>query len=145
MNQRIYDNKCRVFIFSAGNERAFLPQEHYDLIYHGSGDGPTLGGGDEIGIFDCCNNSSSYANFPTTYNRAGGNKQVNNKDTYPRSQEEKILISRKKNTRCSSCCVRKNYSKQNRFLLIVFCSIHLTSILLLVRSYFNKIFLDNFG
>ena len=34
-------------------------------------------------ISDGCNsNSDSTANFPTTYNRAGGNKLARNKDTW---------------------------------------------------------------
>ena len=60
----------------------FVPQGDEKLIYRYSGWGPTFGG-DDIDIKDDCNsNSNSRANFPHTYNRAGGNKLARNEDTY---------------------------------------------------------------
>ena len=60
----------------------FVPQGDDHLIKNRSGYGPVFGCAD-IGIYDGCNsNSRSFANFPYTYNRAGGNKLEDNKDTW---------------------------------------------------------------
>ena len=77
------DSERRAFIFSLDMGEKFVPQRDNSLIYRDSTYGPIFGTGNDIGIFDDCNNSnSSFVNFPNIYNRAGGNKLVNNKDTY---------------------------------------------------------------
>ena len=53
------------------------------MIYRSSGYGPVFGGGHDILISDGCNsNSNSCANFPVSYNRAGGNKLERNNGTW---------------------------------------------------------------
>ena len=60
----------------------FVPQGDDKLIYCCSDRGPIFGDCD-IAILDGCNsNSNSVANFPNTYNRAGGDKLARSKDMY---------------------------------------------------------------
>ena len=60
-----------------------MPQGNDCLIYRHRNYGPDFGGGADISISDGCNQkNNSYANFPHTYNRTGGNKLARNKDTY---------------------------------------------------------------
>ena len=68
----INDRGRRAFLFSLDMGEKFVPQEDDKLIYCSSDRGPIFGGKD-IFIFDGCNShNKSFANFPTTYNRANG-------------------------------------------------------------------------
>ena len=61
----------------------FVAQRDDQLICRHSNYGPVFGGGADICIIDGCNiKNNSYARFPKTYNRAGGSKLEQNKDTY---------------------------------------------------------------
>ena len=79
----VNDSGRRAFLFSLDMREKFVPQRDDQLILRHSSYGPTFGGGRDMCISDGCNsNSSSYANFPSTYNRAGENKLAKNKDTW---------------------------------------------------------------
>ena len=80
--ESVNDSGRRAFLFSLDMREKFVPQGNGELVYRNSCYGPIFGGGHDIVISDCCNNSSSYADFPNTYNRAGGNKLANNEDTW---------------------------------------------------------------
>ena len=67
------DRNC--FLFSLDLKEKFVPQTDNKLIRRQSGYGPVFGSGYDVAIKDQCNNkNNSYANFPSTYNRAGGSK-----------------------------------------------------------------------
>ena len=58
----------------------FVSQNGNNLIYNKISYGPTFGVGNDIHIGD--GEKISYANFPYTYNREGGNKLGNNQTTW---------------------------------------------------------------
>lgn len=60
----------------------FVPQGDGKLIFRQKSYGPTFGGGHDIYIADGSDRNSSTANFPETYNRAGGYKLEYNTDTF---------------------------------------------------------------
>ena len=75
----------RAFIFSVDMKEKFVPQGDNHLIYNWDGYGPVFGGTTKSDIYvadDCNNNRNSYGNFPSVYNRAGGDKMVRNQDSY---------------------------------------------------------------
>ena len=75
-NGNVNDAGRRAFIFSVDMKEKFVPQGDDYLIRNHDNYGPWFGSnGNDIKIFDDCNNkNSSYSNFPSVYNRAGGNK-----------------------------------------------------------------------
>ena len=76
------DGGMRAFLFSLDRKEKYVPADGNNLIYRGSGYGPTFGGGHDLRLADSCNNpNSSYANFPSTYNRAE-NKISNSQESY---------------------------------------------------------------
>ena len=75
----------RAFIFSVDMKEKFVPQGDDYLIYNHDSDGPYFGGGTGCDIYisdGCSNNRSSHGNFPSVYNRAGGDKLQKNQDSY---------------------------------------------------------------
>ena len=73
----------RAYLFSLDMKEKFVPQKEDQLILRYRGYGPIFGGGYDMYISNDCNsNINSYANFPFTYNRAGGNKLKKGKDTW---------------------------------------------------------------
>ena len=81
--ERVNHSGRRAFLFSLDMREKFVPQGDYHLVNRLSNYGPVFGGGADICISDGCNNNSeSLANFPWSYNRAGGNKLAHSKETY---------------------------------------------------------------
>ena len=74
----------RTFIFSLDMQEKFVPISD-QLIYNEENCGPVFGGKDGFDIFfgdDCNSIRNSFCNFPSGYNRAGGNKLENSQDIY---------------------------------------------------------------
>ena len=75
----------RAFIFSLDMQEKFVPISN-KLIFNLDDYGPVFGGGGggfDICIRDGCNNkNNSFCNFPSGYNRAGGNKLEMNQESW---------------------------------------------------------------
>ena len=70
------------FLFSLDRKEKYVPNSGNNLIHRYIGYGPIFGGGYDLHLADSCNNnSSSYANFPVSYNRAE-NKIANSQESY---------------------------------------------------------------
>ena len=80
--ESVHDSGRRAFLFSLNMGEKFVPQGDDCLINCCRGWGPCFGYGSDMAISDGCNRKNSQANFPTTYNRAGGNKLDKKKDTF---------------------------------------------------------------
>lgn len=78
------DEERRCFLFSLDLKEKYVPQSDKKLIHRHSNNGPLFGGGShDLYISDQCNNNrSSQAAFPSTYNRAGGDKLESNQANY---------------------------------------------------------------
>ena len=74
----------RAFILSVDMREKFVPQGDNHLIYNYDSHGPTFGssGWDIYIADDCSSNRNSCGNFPSVYNRAGGDKLQQNQDSY---------------------------------------------------------------
>ena len=65
------DGGMRAFLFSLDRKEKYVPVCGDYLIFRHSSYGPIFGSGSDLWLADSCNNNnSSYANFPTSYNRA---------------------------------------------------------------------------
>ena len=74
----------RAFVFSVDMKEKFVPQGDNYLICNYDSYGPTFGssGWDIYIADDCSSNRNSCGNFPSVYNRAGGDKLQQNQDSY---------------------------------------------------------------
>jgi hypothetical protein len=73
----------RAFLLSFDQNEKYVPQDGQKLIHCNPDWGPIFGGGIDLRLSDGCNAcTSSSANFPGTYNRAGNSKIVNSQQSY---------------------------------------------------------------
>ena len=77
----VNDGDKKAFLFSLDRKEKYVPADGNNLIYRGSDRGPSFGGWDLYLADSCNNNSSSFANFPYSYNRAE-NKIANSQESY---------------------------------------------------------------
>ena len=75
------DSSTRVFLFSLDLEEKYKPIRTDRLIYRKGNYGPCFGG-DICIVDDCDKNRSSYAMFPSSFNKEGPIKYPQNQESY---------------------------------------------------------------